>query len=187
MGVLNNKKTDEAAAPKKTRKPTGYDRPLFEDHREHKTDDRMFGGDMDKKESMNHDQKVAEKIVNGMCVDFFFRAEDIDSPKFKEVPESNEPVTESQKRPTATGKITTKPLDTGKYNRSYIIGTEPEEKPPARPKRKRKPRKRRPRARGARGQGSRTQGSRARGSRGKASRSRSPRSGSSNQNKPGRR
>lgn len=168
MGVLDAKKAEEAGEVKKKKKPSGYNRVLFEDHRMHKTDDRMFGGDMDKKESVEHDQKVAEKIVNGMCVDFFFRAEDIDNPKFKNIPDSNTPVPESERRPQATGKITTKPLDSGKHNRSYIIGTEPEQPAPKfkSSRKKRNLNKRRAKVRGRRVRGPRARAARGSGSQG---------------------
>ena len=82
----------------------------------------MLGGSLEKAESRYHDRDNTLKILNGLCFDLFFRAEDIHQPWFSDVPDCSIAAANSEipKKPVDYRK----PLDSPFKKRTYVIGKE---------------------------------------------------------------
>lgn len=108
--------------------PSGYHAPLFLGDKPRWNDDRFPGGVLDKAakphhgEHEHHKEKVL-KILNGLCYDIFFRAENIENPEFSKIPDCAR-LMNVQKPAIQRDKIDfRKPLDSSSKKRTYIIGT----------------------------------------------------------------
>jgi len=151
MGILNDDKRDakslqttqptQVTQPKEKQK-LAYATPLFEEHKPLWTDDRMMGGTGEKTESRVHDRENTLNVLNGLCHDIFFRAEDVNRDDFKDIPDAAIPVEEKAKKEGSQTAEHKKPLDSKHQNRTYILNDQEEEKPARKPRTRRKPSKR---------------------------------------------
>lgn len=98
---------------------TGYAEPLFEVDKPRGNDDFAI----DSSPSRYHDKQQVLDVAKGLCHDIFFRAEDVNDPDFKDIPDFAEPMDPLDVSGKRNHK---KPLDTGKRNRTYALS--PEEK-----------------------------------------------------------
>jgi len=114
----------------------GYADPLFLEAKPKWTDERLVTGD--KMATRYHDQERTLKIVNGLCVDIFFRADDIERDDFTEIPDFATPVENYRLVPSKPVDYR-KPLDSSYRKRTYTLSREIQAptKPPARPGRER--------------------------------------------------
>lgn len=115
-----------------TTEKTGYSDPLFLEVKPKWTDERLVTGD--KMATRYHDRDRTLKIVNGLCVDIFFRANDIEHEFFNEIPDFSEPVENYE---LVAGKPVDyrKPLDSPFRKRTYTLSKELPPPPPRRPSR----------------------------------------------------
>ena len=128
MGVLNDGNSTQAQ-PGAAKKATGYARPLFTGSKPKFNDDRMIGGSAEKKELNIPDENKAKKILDGLCQDIFFRAEDLE--RVKDLPDCTAPVQVPPRPITRDEKITGKPLNSKNKDRTYSLSTKidkPEER-----------------------------------------------------------
>jgi len=105
---------------------TGYARALFEKQRDRWSDDRILAGD--KMDIRYHNKEKALKIVNGLCHDIFFRAEDMESDSFEDIPDFSESVPEDKLIKPKGKKELKKPLDSKFRERTYILNPNESEK-----------------------------------------------------------
>lgn len=115
-----------------TTEKTGYSDPLFMEVKPKWTDERLATGD--KMATRYHDRDRTLKIVNGLCVDIFFRANDIEREDFNEIPDFAEPVENYKLVPTKPVDYR-KPLDSPFRKRTYTLSKELPPPPPRRPSR----------------------------------------------------
>lgn len=124
---------------------TGYARPLFEQQKRRFFDDSDAGGSMgDRLDIRYHDKENCLKVLNGLCYDIFFRADDVNAEWYKEVPDCLEAAEETEKKPS--GPIDyRKPLDSRFRKRMPLLEpTEEKEEKPKKPQKSRSKWKRKP-------------------------------------------
>jgi|CXWL01.1.fsa_nt_gi hypothetical protein len=104
-----------------TTEKTGYSDPLFLEVKPKWTDERLVTGD--KMATRYHDRDRTLRIVNGLCVDIFFRANDIEHESFSEIPDFAKPV-ENYKLVATKPVDYRKPLDSPYRKRTYTLSKE---------------------------------------------------------------
>lgn len=108
----------------------GYSSPLFVDDKPRWTDDRLQGGSLDKISTKYHDKETTLRILNGLCSDPFFRAEEVNAPWYGKIPDCAAPAIGQAARGAATISPRRavpelkKPLDSAYKKRTYVIGKE---------------------------------------------------------------